>query len=69
MPEARDEMDMLHGVKAIANHLSLNYRKTYHLIEKGGLPAFKIAGVVCARKSSLSRWLSDCEAKAREGRS
>lgn len=68
LDEAANKPDLLHGVQAIADHLGLNFRRAYHMIEKGGLPVFKIAGRVCARRSTINQWLADCEAKAMEGR-
>ena len=64
--EKADEADLLYGVPAIASHLNLTTRQVYHLIAKGELPAFKIGGKACARRSSLTAWLSECEANARK---
>jgi hypothetical protein len=63
------ENDLLYGVSAIAAHLEVRYGQAYHMIEKGDLPTFRVAGRVCARRSSLTAWVAECEAKAREARS
>ena len=62
---ATSDADLLYGVPAIAEHLSLRERQVYHLISKGNLPSFKIGGKVCCRRSSLDQWLADQEAAAR----
>lgn len=68
MRKPAPESDLLYGVSAIAAHLEMRPRQVHHLIDKAGLPVFKIAGRVCARKTSLRRWMAECEAKAQEGR-
>lgn len=61
--------DLLDGVAAIAAHLKMKPRRVRHLIATAGLPAFTLGErSVAARKSSLNRWLAECEAKARAGR-
>lgn len=60
-----DESDLLYGAKAIASFLRIRPRQAYHLLAQGTFPAFKVGGKVCARRSSLTAWLADCEAKAR----
>ena len=66
MTQDADKADLLYGVPAIARQLSLGDRQVYHLIDKGSLPAFKIGGRICARRSTLTQWLADLEAQARK---
>lgn len=56
--------DLLYGVPAIAVFLNVRPRQAYHLIERARLPAFRLAGKVCARRSTLSAWLAECEQQA-----
>jgi excisionase family DNA binding protein len=68
-PDAAPERgaDLLYGVPAIAEFMSLSDRQIYYLIERGNLPSFKIGGRVCARRSTLATWLAEQEAAARGG--
>ncbi|MGO4665495.1 DNA-binding protein [Bosea sp. 2RAB26] len=59
------DADLLYGVPSIAQHLRLKPRQVYHLIEVSGLPTFRLGGKVCTRRSTLTAWLTECEAKAR----
>lgn len=61
--------DLLYGLKAIADALSIRLKQAEHLHESKQIPTFKLGSTVCSRKSSINRWLADCEAKARGGRS
>jgi hypothetical protein len=45
--------DLLIGVPAISEELGEKPRRTYHLLEKGSLPAFKVLGKWYARRSTL----------------
>ena len=54
--------DVLMGTKAIADFLGLNVRQVRNLIyDHSGLPTFKLGGSVCARKSTLDKWISKVE--------
>ncbi len=57
-----DTADLLYGVPAIAAYLNIRQRQAYHLIDKAGLPSFKLAGKVCARRGTLAKWLAEREA-------
>lgn len=61
--KAQENEDLLYGVPAIAGFLKLKPSAVYHLAAKGTLPTFKIGSKVCARRSSLSTWLAELEAK------
>lgn len=63
--------DVLHGAGAIATFLygDPKYRRrVYHLIEKGELPVFRLARVVCARKSMLLAQIEEQERRAIKSR-
>ena len=66
MQETDDRADLLYGVPAIATYLGLTDKQVRHRAEAGDIPTFKIGGTVCARRSSLSAWLAQLEARARE---
>ncbi len=51
------DVDLLHGVRAIGEVLGLTERQTYHLIRDGRVPAFKLGGTLCSRRSVLHGWL------------
>ena len=53
--------DLLYGVAAIAAHLGLTDRQTRHNIDEGRLPTFRMGAIICARKSSLLRWMEGQE--------
>lgn len=59
------DSDLLYGMPAIARHLNIRPRQAHHLKEKGGLPIFDLAGVLCARRSTLNAWIADRERTAR----
>jgi hypothetical protein len=62
----RDPADLLRGMPAIARHLGIKERQARHLQETGALPCFKLGKTVCARRSTLIRWLEDREAAGRQ---
>jgi hypothetical protein len=56
--------DLLDGAAAIGEFLQKTPRQTYHLLENGKLPAFKIGDRKWqARKSSLRRHIESLEAR------
>ncbi len=59
---ASKHSDLLHGVAAIAKFLNLRERQARHHIAEGRIPTFTLGRRVCARKSSLLRWLDEQEA-------
>ena len=60
--------DLMGGVPAIAAFLGFSERQTYHLLEKGKLPAFKFGGRIWqARKSTLRRHIANLEAPRAQG--
>lgn len=50
--------DILKGASQIADETGFSVRQVYGLGEKGGLPLFKVGGIICARRSELNRALS-----------
>lgn len=59
--------DMLHGAKAIARFIygddsDKNTRRIYHAADKLGMPTFQMGATVCARKSTLLKWIEKQEA-------
>lgn len=59
--------DLLYGMDAVAEHLSLTKRQALHLHEKGKLPTFKLGRTVCATRSSIAAHFAKLESEARHG--
>ncbi len=55
------DADLLYGAKAIATFLGLTEKQARHRIENGQIPAFTIGTTICARRSTLNKWLADKE--------
>jgi hypothetical protein len=54
--------DLLHGIPEIARHLGLRtHRQAYHAVASGHVPAFKLGGKWCARKSTLNEFFAQKE--------
>ena len=53
--------DLLKGCAKIAAYLDESPRATYHKLENGLIPAFKLGSVWYARKSSLSAHFDELE--------
>lgn len=60
----QEKPDFLEGLQAIADALGIKYRRAHYMHERGELPTFEIAGRICARPSTLKKWLADREAAA-----
>lgn len=56
--------DVIQGAEAVAEYLGLSRRQIYHAVEHGYLPVFRIGGIICARRSTLCRWMEDLERDA-----
>lgn len=65
MEQEKEGADLLYGVPAIAAFLGLQVKQLRHRIAEGYVPAFRIGGTICARRSTLNQWLAEQEAKAR----
>ncbi len=63
-PVNEAQSDLLHGVQAIALHLSMTRKQVYHLHERSQLPTFKMGRTVCARRSTLAKHFAAQEAAA-----
>jgi excisionase family DNA binding protein len=59
-----DELDLLSGAEAIASYIGVKPRRIYHLAETRRLPVFRIGSTLCARRSTLLRWIEDMERAA-----
>lgn len=60
------DQDLLYGVPAIAAYLGIRPRQAKHRVATGHIPTFRIGESICARRSTLTAWLAECEAKARK---
>ena len=69
MPDGSETSDNLYGVAAIARFLGMPEKPCRHRIEKGEIPTFHIGAIRCARRSTLTGWLAEREAAAREPKS
>jgi hypothetical protein len=61
--------DILRGAEAIAAFLfgdRSKRRQVYHLAERSRLPTFKLGAMLCARRSTILRWIVEQEAKVTE---
>lgn len=64
-PEENLAADILRGANQIAEYLGFPRRTVYHAVAKGHLPAFRIGDILCARRSTLTAWISQQEQQAR----
>lgn len=56
--------DVLQGAEPIAAFLGLSARQLYHLVQQGALPVFRLGATICARKSTLLKWIAEQEGAA-----
>lgn len=56
--------DLLRGADAMATFLGFPRRTVYHAVSKGHLPHFRIGEIVCARRSTLTKWIAEQEGRA-----
>jgi hypothetical protein len=57
-------LDLLTGADAIAAFMGVKPRRIYHLAETQRLPVFRMGSTLCARRSTLLRWIEDMESSA-----
>lgn len=60
-----DPPDILKSAAEIAAFLfgtTARRREVYHLVEQGALPHFKLGSIICARRSTLMKWIAQMEA-------
>jgi hypothetical protein len=70
--EAGLDGDLLEGAAGVALYLfgsARLRRKVYWLVENQALPIFRIGTQLCARKSTLLRWIEDQERAGEHGNS
>lgn len=59
-------LDVLKGAAAIAEFLfgtKRRRREVYYLVERNGLPHFKMGTMICARTSTIMAWIADQESQ------
>ena len=61
--------DLMTGADAIAAFMfgsasDTSRRRVYHAADKLGLPAFKLGGSLCARRSTILKWIEKQEGEA-----
>lgn len=57
-------VDILQGADAIAAWTGFKRRAIYHAVASGHIPTFRMGEIICARKSTLTRWVAEQEARA-----
>jgi excisionase family DNA binding protein len=64
MTNTDESAGLLYGGPEIARYLKITPKTLYHLVKRGGLPVFRMAGrrTLCARKDSLIAALDELEA-------
>lgn len=63
-PMTTNEIDLLTGADAIAAFMGLKARRVYHLAETQRLPVFRLGATLCARRSTLLKWIAEMENQA-----
>lgn len=64
--------DLLRGASEIAVFMygsARERKKVYHLAETTDIPAFRMGGSICARRSSLMSWIEKLEGAENAGES
>lgn len=63
MEEGNQEIasDMIYGAEEIGRFLGLPKRRVYHVVNMGHLPVFRLGSGICARKSTLIKWIRQQE--------
>lgn len=61
--------DLMTGAEAIAKFMfgdasDTNKRRVYHAADKLGLPTFRIGATLCARRTTILRWIEAQESAA-----
>jgi excisionase family DNA binding protein len=59
-----EPLDLLAGAAEIAAFMRLTRRQVYHLVETSRLPVFRLGAQLCARRSTLLRWIEEMERSA-----
>lgn len=58
--------DLLQGYAAIGAHLNMTPDATKHRVKSERIPVFRMGRIVCARRSTLDRWVAEREVAARK---
>lgn len=56
-----EELDLLTGADKIAAFIGVKPRRIYHLAETKRLPVFRLGTTLCARRSTLMKWIEEME--------
>ena len=59
--------DLLRGAEEIAQFLfddANARRRVYHLVATSRLPHFKLGSMICARRSTLEKWIEEQESRS-----
>jgi hypothetical protein len=56
-----NELDLLSGAESIAAFMGIKARRVYHFAEMQRHPVFRLGATLCARRSTLMRWIEDME--------
>lgn len=56
--------DLLVGAASIADFLGVRRRQVYHASEHSYLPLFRVGALICGRRSTLEKWVTDQEQMA-----
>jgi excisionase family DNA binding protein len=59
-----EALELLTGADEIAAFIGVKPRRIYHLAETKRLPVFRMGATLCARRSTLVRWIEDMERRA-----
>lgn len=61
MTDIAPEQDLLFGRRAIADYLGVSLQNARSLCGRPGFPAWREGKMLCARRSSISRWMASRE--------
>lgn len=53
-----DTSDLLYGVSAISAYLTVSDRQCRDLIERKGVPVFRLDGKVCGSRTAIDAWIA-----------
>lgn len=60
-PDPSLSSDLIVGAEHIAGFLGIKRRQVYNAAERGYLPLFRMGSLLCARRTTLSKWIVDQE--------
>lgn len=53
--------DIMVGADVIAEFLGMRRRQVYRAAEYGYLPVFRVGALICARRTTLTKWIEQQE--------